>query len=277
MPFVSTFGGTLHYETLGERSGPPVLLLHALGASLSMWDLQAEALQSQFHVIRFSIRGHGRSQIDPAGELDFDALTRDALLVLDALGVEKAHWCGLSLGGMTALWAGAHHPARVVSLIAASASAHMPPADLWTTRMTTARTEGMGPLAEAALDRWFTLDFRRNHGAEINAVREMVRACDPAGYAAACAAIRDMDQRETVGRINCPALILAGAHDVGTPLPMAQFLHEHIAGSALVSLPGAHLTNIECASAFNDALLAHLAGPTQREPWPAHARAARAR
>jgi 3-oxoadipate enol-lactonase len=257
MPRVEVFGGNLHYETSGSRGSPPVLLLHALGSSLSMWDPQMEALEREHFVVRYSIRGHGESTIERFCELDIDALANDALAVLDAVGVERAHWCGLSLGGMTAMHAAVHSTARVDRLVLANTAAYLPPPELWTSRLEAARKDGVSSLVPVVMGRWFTARFREESPDAVARIAAIMAATDSAGYAAACAAIRHMDQRESIRRITAPTLVIAGEHDPGTTLEHAAELVRAIPGARQQDLPAAHLSNIECVEAFTAALLEH--------------------
>lgn len=259
MDHVAVRGGRLEYSCMGARDRPAVLLLHALGSSLAMWDAQAARLADEFFVVRYSMRGHGGSTIDGLQPLDLDALVRDACAVLDALAIERAHWCGLSIGGMTAMWAARHHGARVDRLVLANTAAHLPPAALWSERAALVQARGLAPLVDATLERWFTAGFRAREAQEVARIRAIFLATDPAGYASACGAIRDMDQRAGLAAIRAATLVIAGAHDSGTTPAHAAELSNAIAGARLVALPAAHLSNIEAAEAFNAAVMAQLA------------------
>lgn len=259
MDHVAVRGGRLEYAVSGARDRPALLLLHALGSSLAMWDAQARRLADEFFVVRYSMRGHGGSTIDGLQPLDFDALARDACAVLDALGIERAHWCGLSIGGMTAMWAARHHASRVDRLVLANTAAWLPSAALWSERAAVVRAQGVAPLADATLARWFTAGFHAREAQEVARIRAIFLATDPAGYASACGAIRDMDQRAGLAAIRAPTLVIAGTHDAGTTPAHAAELSGAIARARLVALPAAHLSNIEAAEAFNAALLAQLA------------------
>jgi len=257
---VTVFGGSLEYECSGKRDRPALLLLHALGSSLAMWDAQADHLADDFFVVRYSMRGHGGSTIDGFQELDIDALARDACAILDALGIERAHWCGLSIGGMAAMWAAQHHAACVDRLVLANTAAYLPPATLWAERAALAQAQGVAALADATMERWFTADFRAREAQEVARIRGIFTATDPVGYASACCAIRDMDQRAGLAAIRAPTLVICGTQDSGTTPALAAELAAAIANARLVELPAAHLSNIEAEDAFNAALRAQLSG-----------------
>lgn len=261
MPVLDLFGGRLHYETLGARNRPALILLHALGSSLAMWDAQAAALAAHFHVVRYSIRGHGESVIDAFCELDLDALARDALALLDELNITRAHWCGLSIGGMTAMWAAIHAPGRVERLVVASAVPHMPPRETWDERIEAALDTGLAPFAEPAMERWFTSRYRLGNGAEIDRMRSIFVHTQPEAYAACCAAVRDMDLRESLPRIRQPTLLISGDRDAAASPEKMRAMHEALAGSTFAVLPAAHLSNVECADDFTQAVIRHCASP----------------
>ena len=265
MPFVDVDQARLHYDVEGSGE-TPLLLMHSLGCALQMWDPQLEAFAARFRVIRYDTRGHGQSGLGAARELSIEQLGHDAIAILDALGVEKAHWCGLSLGGMTSMWAAVKHPQRVASLVLSNTSAYLPPRENWDSRIETALREGMGALVDTILGRWFTADFVRQHPESVKPIRAMLLATDPAGYAACCAAIRDMDQRDSIGAIRAPALVIAGARDPATPPEHAELIRERIPGARLTVLDAAHLSNVECAPAYTAAVLGFLSGS---EPLPA--------
>lgn len=258
MERVAVAGGSLEYECRGDRGRPALLLLHALGSSLAMWDAQAARYAADFFVVRYSMRGHGGSKIDAFREPDIDALARDACAVLDALGIGRAHWCGLSLGGMTAMWAAQRHAARVDRLVLANTAAHLPPATPWAERAALVQAQGVAPLADATMERWFTAGFRAREGQEVARIRGIFMATDPLGYASACCAIRDMDQRGGLAAIRAPTLVISGTQDAGTTPAHAAELADAIANAKLVALPAAHLSSIEAADAFDAAVIAHL-------------------
>ncbi len=250
MPILQAPGGALHYECHGGRDRAALLLLHALGSSLAMWDDQISRLARHFHVIRYSMRGHGESLIDGAPDLDIDALASDACAVLDALAIPRAHWCGISLGGMTAMRVARRFPERVDRLVLANTAVNLPPPSIWTERMALVREHGMAPLADATMERWFTTTFRRRDPGAVAGIRSIFLATRPQGYAAACAVLRDVDLRADLPFIRAPTLAIAGAHDAGTP-PV-------IPGAQIVMLDAAHLSNIEARDSFTAAVLAHL-------------------
>jgi 3-oxoadipate enol-lactonase len=223
-----------------------------------MWDAQMAPFSEHFRIIRYDSRGHGRSDA-PKGPYAIERLGRDAVAVLNGVGIRKTFFCGLSKGGMVGQWLGAHAPDRVERLALCNTAAHIPAPDLWNQRIEIVTKNGMGPLAEGIVDRWLTGPFREGNADETARITAMVLATPPLGYAACCAAIRDMDQRDSDRTISAPTLIVIGDKDPATPPDRGQQIHELVPGSEIVTLDAAHLSNIEATKAFNKAVLTFLA------------------
>jgi 3-oxoadipate enol-lactonase len=252
--FVDREGFRLHYAMSGRNHAPPLLLLHPLGATMDVWAPQLPQLEPYFRVIRYDVRGHGRSEV-PAGEPTPRTLADYADDALDAPPPPRAHWVGLSLGGQTAMWAATRHAGRVRRLVLANTGPHLPPASTWDERIATALSQGMGPIADAVPGRWFTAAFREREPGQVAKTVEMVRGTQPRGYAEACAALRDADLRESLAGIVAPTLIVAGAQDVATPVEHAEAMHAGIPGSDLLVLDASHLSNVEQPEDFGRALV----------------------
>lgn len=258
MKWVDVAGARLAYEDSGRSHGPIILLLNALGTDFGIWDEQRPVLDGSLRLLRFDARGHGKSLIADnghAGPISLDLLLQDACAVLDAAGVDRAHWCGTSLGGMIALRAAIHAPQRVSRLILANTAAYLPPAEMWQSRVDTVLRDGMEPVAVAAAARWFTPEFIHDQPARVETVTSMVRATRPADYAGCCAAIQTMDQRASLPALRLPTLVIAGARDQGTPVEYAEQLVSQIAGSDLLVLDASHLACIEQAEDFSTAVV----------------------
>lgn len=238
----------------GPEDAPVLVLSNSLGAAMAMWASQVPALSARFRLLRYDTRGHGTSSVMP-GDTGLDRLGRDVLELLDALGIARAHFCGLSLGGMTGQWLGVFAPERIDRLVLANTSSFMGPPESWQTRMDLVRDQGMAAISGAVLERWFTPGFAARGGVLIEETRQLLLATPPEGYAGCCAAIRDMDLRPIAGLIALPSLVIAGSKDPATPPIHAERLARAIAGSKLVSLDAAHLSNIEQPEAFTAALL----------------------
>ena len=254
--------GRLRYAVSGRNHGPALLLLHPLGASAEVWQPQLADLELRFRVIRFDARGHGGSSMDAASggaaaaaaepSCTMTDLVDDALAVLDALEVARAHWCGLSLGGAVALQAALSRPTRVHKLVLADTAASFPPRERWEERIAIARSRGMGALAEGLAERWFSPAFAAASPAVVEGTAAVFRAVQPAGYAACCAALRTFDVTASLGEVRAPTLVIGGAQDVATPPERAQELCDGISGADLVMLDSGHLSNVEQAEEFTE-------------------------
>jgi 3-oxoadipate enol-lactonase len=178
---------------------------------------------------------------------------------MDALEIERVHFCGLSKGGMVGQMLGARHGERLVSLALCSTGCHMPPRELWDERIRLVTERGMAAIADAVVERWFTEAFRREPTVELERVLRMILDTPPHGYAACCAAIRDMDLRELITAIRVPTLVIVGEDDPATPPEKAEEIHRRIPGAQLEVLPdAAHLLNIEQDVVFDAALMSLL-------------------
>jgi 3-oxoadipate enol-lactonase len=247
------------WQVDGPASAPGILLSNSLGTSRELWNPQLEALAQRFRVVRYDTRGHGRSGA-PDRDYSLDELGADALAVLDAAGIQRAHIAGVSLGGLTGMWLGVHAPERVASLILANTAAHIGTLELWEQRIGEARRNGMGGLAELMMPRWFTDTFRRTSPDIVDAFRSMVASCNPAGYVGCCAALRDADVRAELPRIRARTLVIVGQQDPSTPPEQGAAVREAIGHATLTSFHAAHLSNVECAAAFTSEMLSFLQG-----------------
>lgn len=258
MAHIKINGIQLHLHISGRSDGPVLLLSNSLASTLNMWDPQMEAFDRHFRVIRYDSRGHGKSDA-PDGPYTIDMLTADAVGLLDHLGIERAHFCGLSKGGMVGQRLATLHPGRVDRLVLCDTASYMGPAELWEGRIETAEAEGMAGIVDSTIERWFTRPFREKDPAAVAKIREMILNTPAAGFIGCCRAIQSMDQRETIKAITAPTLIVVGADDPSTTPDKAREIQECIAGSNLTVLPeAAHLSNIEQAAAFDAAVVPFL-------------------
>jgi 3-oxoadipate enol-lactonase len=244
-------GCGLSYRVDGDSHADAVLFSNSLGTTHELWKPQLDAMSLLFRIIRYDTRGHGASDA-PAGAYTLDQLGLDALAILDAAGARRAHICGLSLGGLTAMWLGVHAPDRVASLVLASTGARIGNALLWQERIEQVKISGVGALAEAAMGRWFTHAFREAHPDIVARFYQMLATSPAEGYASCCAAIRDADLRAEIGTIAAPTLVIAGTHDPVTPPADAEAIRARVRGARVSLLDAAHITNVEQADAFNE-------------------------
>lgn len=261
MPIAQLSNVRLHYRVDGDAGSPPLLLSNSLGASLEMWEPQIAVLAGRFRVIRYDSRGHGESEVTP-GPYSIEQLAGDALGLLDALSIGRAHCCGLSMGGMVAMWLGINAPNRVDRLVLANTAAKIGTAETWNARIDAVRKGGTASIAPAVLARWFSPALLEQPTPIIARLRASFERTSAAGYAASCAAVRDTDLRHSLGRIHAPALVIAGTDDMATPPGDGRFAADHISNARYVELPAAHLSNIQAASAFTQALVQFLTSRT---------------
>ena len=258
MPDIKTDDGCIiHVEVEGPHNGPVLMLSNSLGTNLHMWDDQAPAWSRYFRLVRYDRRGHGQSSV-PKWRYTMERLGRDVLAVLDALKIAKINWCGLSMGGMVGQWLGANAPARVDKLVLSNTSSYFADKALWEGRLKTVREKGLGALVDANMERWFTKDFRERNPQAMTRMREMFLATKPEGYLGCCEAIRDMDHRPLLAKINAPTLVIAGKHDPATPVDGNEFICQHIPIAQIAVLDAAHIANIERPQAYTDTVLKFL-------------------
>ena len=253
-------GLNIAYRVDGNDTADSVVLINSLGTDLSLWEPQMDELTRHFRVIRSDCRGHGDSDV-PRDSTSIGRLGADLVALLDHLNVERAHLCGISLGGFTALWAAAYHRERVGRAVFANTAARLGSAESWDERMRAVRAGGLAAISETVVGRFLGATFRAEHPDETRRIRHMVEATPAAGYLAAGAALRDADLHAVVSRIRAPSLIIGGELDQSTPLRQSEELHTLIEGNELVVLPGAaHLTNVEQAEKFTPIVTTFLRG-----------------
>jgi len=257
MPFIDLKGDRFHYMSDGSESSPALILSNSLGCSVAMWEPQLAELSKHFRVVRYDQRGHGQSAVTP-GPYSFKVLAEDVIKLMDALKIQKAHFLGLSMGGGTGQWLGVHHAARFNKLILSNTAAKFGTPDVWNTRIETVRKGGMAAVVDATIERWFTAGFRAQKPPGVDAIRKVFLATNPAGFIACSEGIRDADLQEIIRGIKLPTMVIAGAHDAGTPPAANKLIAERIAGAKYVELNAAHISNIEQAAEYNKTVLGFL-------------------
>ncbi len=257
-------GIEINYVIEGE--GPVVTLSHSLACNLSMWNEQAQALRARYRVLRFDTRGHGQTSA-PRGPYSLDQLAGDLHGLLQGLGIERTHFVGLSMGGMIGQVFALAHPAMVESLVLCDTTSRYPAAaaPTWEERIRTVEAQGMTPMVEPTLQRWFTAPFRARHRDVMERVATMIRQTPPAGYIGCCHALPKIDVTDRLKELHCPALVVVGEDDPGTPVDMAREIHAALPGAELAILRSAsHLSNLEQPHEFNRVLLRFLDKVTGR-------------
>jgi len=254
MPRLPVGSAELEFRLDGPPSAPLLMLGNSLGTTLAMWEPQMPALTGHFRVLRYDARGHGRSSAPP-GDYTIAQMGEDALALLRRAGARRMHFCGLSMGGMVGMWLGINAPALVDRLVLCNTAARIGPPDNWNARIARVREGGMAAIVEAVLARWFTPAFIDGGAPAVQAARAMLLATSPEGYCGACAAVRDMDQRDDVGRIGAPTLVVAGTRDVVCTPADHRFLADRIDGARYVELDAPHISNLEQPAAYTRALV----------------------
>ncbi len=257
MAVIECSSGHFNIQVKGPADAPALLLSNSLSCNLSMWDAQAAALSDRLRVIRYDGRGQGSSITSP-GPYTMNQLGQDALSILDALGVERTYFCGLSMGGMVGMWLLTHAPHRITRAVLANTAAYMGPASLWDGRIALARQGGMHATVEPTVTRWFPPAFHASAPQVIDRMRAGIRDTPLDGYVACCEAIRDMDQRQAIRSMTTPTLILVGANDLATTPADGRVIHDAIAESTMVTLPTGHISALEQPAAFTREVAAFL-------------------
>jgi 3-oxoadipate enol-lactonase len=250
----------VHYTIEGPQDAPVLLLSGSIGSTLDMWLPQRAALSAEYRVISYDHRGHGKSPVPP-GPYTVADIAGDVLALMDQLEVEKAHFCGLSLGGAVGMWLSRYHPHRLDQLVLACTSARFGTPEMWAERIERVRSEGMEPIADLSLGRWLTPGLIERDPEFAAEIRAMVANTPAEGYIACCAAIGEWDFAGELPEVPTPTLVIAGAEDPATPPEYARGIAAQIPRSKLVVLDdAAHLANVERPVEFNDLLRAHLLG-----------------
>ncbi|MBK5102736.1 MAG: 3-oxoadipate enol-lactonase [Burkholderiales bacterium] len=251
-------GIDVNYEIEGE--GPWLTMSHSLACNLHMWDEEAKRLSKRYKVLRYDTRGHGASGA-PAGAYTLELLADDLHALLQGLGVQSTHFVGLSMGGMIGQTYALKYPGMFKSLALCDTTSRYPAeaAGLWTERIKTVEAQGMEALVESTLARWFTEPFRKSHPQVVDKVAAMIRATPVPGYVGCSHAIPKINLTARLKEIACPVVVIVGKDDPGTPVAMAEEIHQALPGSKLVIIPSAaHLSNLEQPDAFNQTLTGFL-------------------
>lgn len=248
----------IHHRLDGPPDAPVVVLSTSIGTTHAMWDGQVPALAEHFRVLCYDHRGHGRSAAPP-GPYSMADLAGDVVGLLDRLGIARASFCGISMGGMVGQWLAVHAPDRLDRLVLCATKAWEADPGKWHQRAATVRASGLEAIADTVLGVWLTDEFRARNPEATARYRAMMLDNDPEGYAACCEAISRFDLRDRLGEIGVPTLVIAGAHDTAMPLDELSALADAIPGAELTLLEdAAHLPNLERPEAFTARVLDHV-------------------
>ena len=251
------------FSTDTGGGGDAVLLVHAIGCDHRMWDALEADLAKSFRVMRMDVRGHGKSAVTPR-PYSLGALADDAAAVLDQRGVRKAHWVGLSMGGMIGQAFALGHPQRLGRLVLANTTSSYGPEGpkMWEARAKAVADGGMAAITELAMTRYFSDEFRANHADIVDRVRRRFLETPAQGYIACCDAIRDLDLTADLARVHARTLVIAGDKDAGTPVAMSETIATRIPGAKLAVIAGAaHLSAVESPAQFNPLVRRFLEAP----------------
>ena len=250
----------LYHVIDGPEDAPALLLGPSLGTSTDVWERNIGPLAERFRVIRYDHRGEGRSP-EPPGPYEIADLGRDVLALMDRLWIERAHVGGVSLGGMVAMWIGAHAPDRVDRIVPMCTSAHMPDAP-WAERAAAVREAGSTePIADTVVQNWLTPDYAAGHADDRAWLRGLLLASPAEGYANCCEAIERMDQRDELRHIEAPTLVISASDDPSTPPEHQRVIADLIPGARLETIDdAAHLANVQHPDLVNDLIIDHLEG-----------------
>ncbi|SEM44014.1 3-oxoadipate enol-lactonase [Pseudoxanthomonas sp. GM95] len=253
MPFLDLPTHRLHYRIDGAEGAPWLTFCNSLGTDLTMWDLQVAELAKDFRILRYDRRGHGQSTAAD-GLYTVDQLGGDVVALWDALQIDRTHFCGLSIGGLTGQWLGLNAAERLDKLIVCATAAKIGTAESWAQRIAGVQESGMKPLAEGTVTRWFTEHFTDTHEEQVKDIIDVFLATTPEGYAGCCSAVAQADFRDALAKITVPLLAIAGDDDPVCPPADLQHIADSVADGRFVQVAGRHICNVESPAALTTAL-----------------------
>ena len=253
MPTFTSNDAQINYQTFGDATKPALIFSNSLGTNFKMWQAQIDFFQQDFFVICYDTRGHGASSA-PQGPYSIDQLGQDVVNLLDHLNVEKAAFCGISMGGLTGQWLAIHRPERFNQVVVCNTAAKIGQEQAWNDRAVLVREQGLQPIASTAASRWFTEPFIQSNATVVNNLQNDLAAGSAEGYASCCEALAKADVREQLKDITVPVLVVAGQQDPVTTVVDGQFMVERIANSQLFEINASHISNVELPNEFNQAV-----------------------
>ncbi|AXQ21639.1 3-oxoadipate enol-lactonase [Acinetobacter wuhouensis] len=253
MPKFTSNDAEINYQTFGDANNPAIVFSNSLGTKYSMWQVQIEHFQKDHFVICYDTRGHGQSSA-PQGPYTIDQLGQDVINLLDHLNIEKANFCGISMGGLTGQWLAIHKPEYFNHVIVCNTAAKIGQEQAWLDRAKLVREQGLKPIAETAALRWFTERFIQSQTQIVQSLSNDLAASSAEGYASCCEALAKADLREDLKNISVPVLVIAGQQDPVTTVADGQFMVDRIANAELFEIDASHISNVEMPQEFNQAL-----------------------
>lgn len=246
-------GNDVFYLADGDPHKPTIIFSNSLGTDHSMWDGQIEGLRRDFYVIRYDTRGHGLTS-SPKGPYTISQLANDVLGLLDHLAIDKAFFCGISMGGLIGQWLATNAPDRIEALVISNTAPKIGSEQAWNERAALVRKEGLNAIAESAPSRWFTPEFYGACPKTVNELLVNLKNMNSEGYASCCEALAIEDLREDIEKISIPTLIIGGEKDPVTTIADAQYMQAQIKSSQMIAIPASHISNIEAEVEFNQAI-----------------------
>lgn len=262
-------GIDVFYLTDGDPHKPAIIFSNSLGTDHSMWDGQLENLRRDFYLIRYDTRGHGLTNA-PKGPYSIDQLGKDVISLLDYLSIDKAFFCGISMGGLIGQWLAIHTPKRIEAIVIANTASKIGAEQAWNERAALVRRDGLHAIAESAPSRWFTPEFYGFNRSGVNELLINLKNMNPEGYASCCEALAKEDLRDGISKINIPVLIIAGDKDPVTTVEDARVMQSQIKGSQITFLPASHISNIEAEAKFNQAIKQFFTKQVKQEMETSH-------
>ncbi|QXW27409.1 3-oxoadipate enol-lactonase [Acinetobacter johnsonii] len=257
MPTFISNDAAINYATFGDASKPAIIFSNSLGTNYQMWQPQINFFKKNYFIVCYDTRGHGASTA-PQGPYSIEQLGTDVVNLLDHLNIQKANFCGISMGGLTGQWLAIHHPERFNHVIVCNTAAKIGQEQAWNDRAQLVREQGLKPIAETAASRWFTEPFIRSNTAIVESLSDDLGAGSPEGYASCCEALAKADVREQLKNITVPTLVVAGQKDPVTTVADAQYIINNVRSSSLFEINASHISNIEQPKAFNQAMQSFL-------------------
>lgn len=246
-------GTRLRYQLEGPEGAPVIVLSNSIATTSAMWDQTVPVMARDLRVLRYDTRGHGGSDA-PAGAYSMARLGRDVVELLDSLEIDRAHFCGLSLGGMIGQWLAARAPDRVDRLILANTSAHLGPSGQWDDRIASLLAgEDLSDTADRFVRNWFPTKLLADDQI-VGPFREAITRMSPTGLAGCLSAVRDFDMRRTVALVEAPTLVIVGEYDAVCLPEHGEHIARVVQGAKIATLPVTHLSNVEAPQAFDDAV-----------------------
>jgi 3-oxoadipate enol-lactonase len=257
MPTFISNDAAINYATFGDASKPAIIFSNSLGTNYQIWQPQINFFKKNYFIVCYDTRGHGASTA-PQGPYSIEQLGTDVVNLLDHLNIQKANFCGISMGGLTGQWLAIHHPERFNHVIVCNTAAKIGQEQAWNDRAQLVREQGLKPIAETAASRWFTEPFIRSNTAIVESLSDDLGAGSPEGYASCCEALAKADVREQLKNIKVPTLVVAGQKDPVTTVADAQYIINNVRSSSLFEINASHISNIEQPRAFNQAMQSFL-------------------